>query len=32
MMVNELPAGIYYARIYFENSSKVEVEKLLVIK
>jgi len=32
MMINELPAGIYYARIYFENSSKVEVEKLLVVK
>lgn len=30
--VSDLPAGVYYVRIHFENKKTVQVEKILVVK
>jgi hypothetical protein len=32
MIVTDLPAGIYYARIIFETKKDVQVEKILIVK
>lgn len=32
MLVQDLPAGTYYARIYFDNKKAVQIEKIIVTK
>jgi hypothetical protein len=32
MLVDDLPAGTYYARIYYTNKKSVQIEKIMVTK